>query len=124
MQTLYEPGEYATLRASYYPGFITDPATNQRPAGVPTGTRLHILVLDRGILVGWKVNGQVGTIEFPGATAGDYKLETVPGCKCGASQVSTAVLLKGVRVVEPLRERGIRGREMTGLPSQRYTRTR
>jgi hypothetical protein len=137
---LFQRGETAQLYADIFPGAI-----NPRPAGIPPGVKLRILLTDRGITVAWQEgsgpNGpMIGRMDIPmepndmqhanfrGGQAGGYLVGQGGGCNCGSRAVRNWVPYPGVIYESNPRHTlasTLAGQSSAyGVPPKRYTRVR
>lgn len=137
---LFQRGETAQLYADMFPGAI-----NPRPAGIPSGVKLRVLLTNRGITLAWQEgsgpNGPIiGRMDIPmesdqmlqanfrGGQVGEYMVSQGGGCNCGARAVRNWVPYPGVNYESNPRH-GLAaaqaGQSTTyGVPPKRYSRLR
>lgn len=139
---LYEQGEQVNRYADLWVGDI-----HPLPPGVPSGSKLRIIITERFITLGWQEGTGVKRMDIaidgedlsqvtyagtaPGTTLAGYEIKRAQKCStCGAKRAQSFNFFPGVVFVEVIRrdlereQRVAAGRQMTGLPSIRYTRTR
>lgn len=133
---LYEPGEHPVRWADIMPAQVTP-----RPDGVPSGSKLRVIVTERYLTILWQSGaGPTGPIigrldievdpeqtngDYRSGQAGEYAYSKAGGCGCGANALKGFQAFPGITFTEPAREARTESRARTyGLPSQRYSRTR
>lgn len=136
MADMYQPGDTAIRYTDLWVGDITP-----LPAGIPSGSKLRIIITDRFLTIGWQegsgvkrmdidIEGEdLSQITYAGGAVAGYMVSRAAKCStCGAKRAQAFNFWPGVAFTDVVRkdlereQRLAAGPQRTGLPSIRYTR--